>query len=126
MAKIPVEQDHSGSSMILCIPFDINNIYAFFCARYGSMTYNDLMNMGYEEFIAKINSIPKSEPLFDILKSRSIDLSKIKDKEEKKYWQDLKEVNRIPDIYKTNQEIKKEIINITRHNGGIRNGNKFK
>lgn len=116
---------HSGST-ILCIPYDIEQIYAFMCSRYGNITYKDLINMGYEEFVAKINSIPKSEPLFDIIKSRSIDLNSIKDKNEKKYWQELKQVNKIPDIYITNEEIKREIRKQTmKQNGGIRNANRF-
>lgn len=122
----PASKNKSNSEMILCIPYDIENIYAFMCSRYGNITYKDLMNMGYEEFKAKINSIPKNEPLFDIFKSRSIDLNSIKDKEQKKYWQELKRVNRIPDIYKTIEEIHKEIKTQTmKQNGGIKNANRF-
>lgn len=96
------------------------------CARYKDTTYKDLMNMGIDDFYSKINSIPKNEPLYEIIKSRVIDLSKIKDKEEKKYWQELKRVNRIPDIYKTIEEIHKEIkMQTMKQNGGIRNANKF-
>lgn len=61
--------------------------------------------MGYEEFSFKLNSIPKDEPLYEIIKSRVIELSKIKDKDEKKYWQELKRANKIPDIYKTDNMI---------------------
>lgn len=80
------------------------------------------MNMGYEEFTAKLSSIPEYEPLFKIFKSRIIDPSKIKDKEERKYWNELKRVNKIPDIYKTIDEIHIELKNQTRKNGGIKNG----
>ena len=95
--------------MVICLPYDLLNIYAFFCSRYGNMTYNDLLNMGYEEFTAKLNSIPKSEPLYEIIKSRAIKIESIKDKEEKKYWQELKRINRIPDIYKSNEMIYKDL-----------------
>ena len=61
--------------------------------------------MGWEEFSFKLNSIPKDEPLYEIIKSRVIELSKIKDKDEKKYWQELKRANRIPDIYKSDNMI---------------------
>lgn len=61
--------------------------------------------MGYEEFSFKLNSIPKDEPLYEIIKSRVIELSKIKDKDEKNYWSELKKANRIPDIYKTDNMI---------------------
>lgn len=114
-----------SSEISICIPYDINNIYAFFCSRYGDIKYNDLINMGYEEFIAKLNNIPENEPLYKIIKSRVIDLNKIKDKEERKYWMELKNVNKIPDIYKSNKELNQEIRNITRKNGGIINGNRF-
>lgn len=110
--------------MVICIPYDIEQIYSFFNARYGNITYKELLNMGYEEFVAKLNSIPKSEPLFDILKSRTIELKKIKDKEERKYWQELKRVNKIPDIYKSNEEINKELRSQVK-NGGINNGKRF-
>ena len=91
--------------MLVCLPHDILDIYAFFCSRYGNITYNDLLEMGYEEFSAKLSSIPNTEPLYEIIKSRAINLSEVKDKEEKKYWRKMKEANRIPDIYKSNQEI---------------------
>lgn len=129
MAKIPVENsdDKPSGKMTICIPYDINNIYAFFCSRYGVQKYDDLINMGYEEFIAKINSIPKDEPLYDIIKSRVIDVSKIKDKEERKYWQDLKQINAIPDIYMSIEDINKDIINkVKGNNGGILNGKRIK
>lgn len=61
--------------------------------------------MGWEEFSFKLNSIPKDEPLYEIIKSRVIEISKIKDKDEKKYWQELKRANRIPDIYKSDNMI---------------------
>jgi hypothetical protein len=73
------------------------------------MKYKELLEMGYEEFTAKLNSIPKNEPLYDIIKSRVIKLSSIKDKSEKKYWQELKKANRIPDIYKSNEMIYSEL-----------------
>ena len=57
------------------------------------------MKLGYLEFSMKLASIPEDEPLFKIIKSRVIDLGQIKDKEEKKYWRELKRINAIPDIY---------------------------
>ena len=95
--------------MIICLPYDFLQIYAFMCSRYGNISYKDLLDMGYEEFSAKLNSIPESEPLFTILKSRTIKISSIKDKEEKKYWQELKRVNKIPDIYKSNEMLNSEL-----------------
>lgn len=53
----------------------------------------------------KFSSIPENEPLYKILKSRSINLSKIKDKNEKKYWSELKRINAIPSEYLSVDEI---------------------
>ena len=64
----------------------------------------------------KLGSIPESEPLFKIIKSRLIDLGKIKDKDERKYWQDLKRVNAIPEIYLSNGEIKSRLNDYINHN----------
>ena len=38
-----------------------------------------------------------------------IDLSQIKDKEERKYWRELKKINEIPDIYKPLEELDKNM-----------------
>ena len=56
-----------------------------------------------------MNSIPESEPLYKILKSRAINPGKIKDKEERKYWQELKRINEIPQIYLPIEEIDKRL-----------------
>ena len=78
------------------------------------------MNMGYEEFSKKLKSIPESEPLFTIIKSRSINISKIKDKEERKYWRELKRINAIPDIYISNEELDQRLRDNLRNNvGGV-------
>lgn len=80
-------------------------MYDFYCARYENISYKEFMNLGIKELMMKIESIPESEPLYTIIKSRVVDLGKIKDKEERKRWRELKEINRIPDIYKPNNEL---------------------
>ena len=54
----------------------------------------------------KLSSIPESEPLYTIMKSRAINLGKIKDKNERKYWETLKRENRIPYAFYHKTEIK--------------------
>ena len=70
------------------------------------MSLEEFLKLGYEEFSIKLRSIPESEPLHTIIKSRTIDLSKIKDKEERKYWRELKRINAIPDEYKSVEELR--------------------
>lgn len=89
----------SKTSFSFAYPGDLDQAYAFYCARYENITYKEFLDLGITDFMRKFASIPESEPLFTILKSRTINLNKIKDKEEKKYWSELKRVNRIPDEY---------------------------
>lgn len=97
-------------------------IYPFFCRNYGNIKYNELMQMGYDEFSMKLNSIPENDPLFTIFKSRAITLGKIKDKDERKYWRELKKENAIPDIYKSDEEIQTQLQLSLKDIGGIKNG----
>lgn len=57
----------------------------------------------------KLSSIPESEPLFTIVKSRVVNIDQIKDKEERKYWRNLKRINRIPDIYLPSEVVIEEL-----------------
>lgn len=67
----------------------------------------------------KLNSIPESEPLYKIIQSRTIDISKIKDKEERKYWREQKRINKIPEIYLSNREIQDGLKESLGNVGGI-------
>lgn len=95
-------------------------MYDFYCARYKDIKYEEFLKMGYEEFSIKLKSIPKEEPLYEIIKSRTINVGKIKDKEERKYWRELKRINAIPDIYISNEELDKRMKDNLKNNfGGI-------
>lgn len=80
------------------------------------------MKLGISEVRRKMASIPESEPLYTIIKSRTINTAKIKDKSERKYWEEMKRINRIPDIYISNQELE---VNLKKKLGEQKNGNKF-
>lgn len=96
---------------IFCFAYqeDLDSAYAFYCARYENISYEDFLNLGLFEFKKKLSSIPKDEPLYEIIKSRVIKLSKIKNKEERNYWKELKRINEIPKIYLSNKEIDESI-----------------
>lgn len=79
------------------------------------------MNLGITDVKRKLKSIPESEPLYTIIKSRTINTGSIKDKEERKYWENLKRINKIPDIYISNSELDYEM----KKKMGDLNGNKF-
>lgn len=111
MGDSDFENHTRQSEMVICFgyPSDLEQMYSFYCARYENIKYNEFLKLGIEEFSMKLNSIPKDEPLYEIIKSRTINIGKIKDKEERKYWRELKKINRIPDIYKSNEEIEQQM-----------------
>ena len=73
------------------------------------------MKLGLFEFKKKLSSIPKDEPLYEIIKSRTINIGKIKNKDEKNYWKELKRVNEIPQIYLTTKEIDSMLSEFTKN-----------
>lgn len=73
------------------------------------------MKLGLFEFKKKLSSIPKDEPLYEIIKSRTINIGKIKNKDEKDYWKELKRVNEIPQIYLTTKEIDSMLSEFTKN-----------
>jgi hypothetical protein len=73
------------------------------------------LKLGLFEFKKKLSSIPKDEPLYEIIKSRTINIGKIKNKEEKDYWKELKRVNEIPQIYLTTKEIDSMLSEFTKN-----------
>jgi hypothetical protein len=93
---------------------DLNNAYAFYCARYENITFQEFLNLGQSDFLRKFTSIPESEPLYTIIKSRIINLDQIKDKQDKKYWSELKRVNAIPQEYLGLDERMNELMKFTK------------
>lgn len=69
----------------------------------------------------KVGSIPESEPLYKIVQSRVININSIKDKEERKYWRNLKRINRIPNEYLSIDEINDNLKEALKENSNDRN-----
>ena len=111
MANAKNNYRKGSNKTIFCFAYqeDLDQAYAFYCSRYQDLTWEEFLQKGFLEFKKKLGSIPKSEPLYDIIKSRTIDLSKIKDKEERKYWREMKKVNEIPQIFIPTQEVYQEL-----------------
>lgn len=107
--KLEIEKEQRKSKDVqFCFAYwkDLNEAYAFYCARYENISFEKFLSLPLSEFNRKISSVPENEPLYKIMKSRAINLNKIKDKEEKKYWSELKKENRIPYAYYNKDDIK--------------------
>lgn len=125
MGIYPVNQAQNKSKeTIICFAYDkdLIQIYDFYCARYQNITYKEFLDLGITDIQRKLQSIPENEPLFEIIKSRVINIGKIKDKNERNHWRSLKEANKIPDIYIPNQELD---TNLNKKLGGIKDGKRF-
>lgn len=83
------------------------------------MSMDEFLKLGLTDFLRKLRSIPEQEPLYKIIQSRIIDIGKIKDKEERKYWRNLKRINRIPDIYLSNEELDNNLKSMVKNIGGL-------
>ena len=117
--NFPVEKKSSNKKFFsFAYPSDLNQAYAFYCARYENISFKEFLNIGITEFSRKF-TIPEDEPLYKIIKSRTISLGKIKDKNERKYWQELKRINAIPYEYLSNEELQIELTNFTKEKKGI-------
>ena len=101
-----VEKDHKQKGLQFCFAYykDLDEAYAFYCARYKNISYDEFLELPLSEFNRKISSVPESEPLYTIMKSRAINTNTIKDKGEKKYWEALKRENKIPYAYYNNND----------------------
>ena len=99
-------------------PRDLDEAYAFYCSRYKDMSMKEFLNLGITEFMRKF-SIPETEPLYKIIKSRTIDIGTIKDKNERKYWKELKRINAIPEEYLSTEEVMLDLTKFTKENKGI-------
>ena len=114
MGNLPVKKNKP--TFCFGYPNDLDHAYAFYCARYENITFKEFLKLGLTDFLKKFQSIPESEPLFTIIKSRTIDLGTIKDKNEKKYWTRLKKINEIPSEYLSVEEIISDLSNFTKEN----------
>lgn len=101
-AKIRQEIEQSQrSSICFCYAYykDLDEAYAFYCARYRDISFKEFLELPLSEFNKKLASIPETEPLYKIMKSRAIKPNTIKDKNERKYWENMKRINKIPYAY---------------------------
>ena len=97
----------TSNKTIFCFAYqeDLDQAYAFYCSRYENISYKEFMQLGLFEFKKKLGSVPKTEHLYDIIKSRTINIASIKDKEERKYWRELRRINQIHQIFIPTKEV---------------------
>lgn len=95
-AQGEAEDEGASKSPIYSFEHDQEHIYAAFLAQYGI----DLqaVKLHWWQFKALFKSLNDTNQIVKIMEYRSVDLSKIKDKEQKSFYQKMKMLYRIPDL----------------------------
>lgn len=82
-------------TQIYSFDYDDDYIYAAFMDQYG-IDLQDIEYLHWWKFKAMFKSLKEDNEIVKIMGYRSMDLSKIKDKEQKSYYKKMKELYKIP------------------------------
>ena len=89
------------STQIYSFDFDDDYIYSAFLDQYG-IDLQDVENLHWWKFKALFKSLREENEIVKIMGYRSMDLSKIKDKEQKEHYKKMK------DLYKIQSQVSKD------------------
>lgn len=89
--------NNSFSRGIYSFEFDSEYIFSAFLDQYG-IDLNSIEYLHWWKFKAMFKSLKEDNQIVKIMGYRAIDLSKIKDKDEKKRYKELKKVYALPDM----------------------------
>lgn len=106
-----------NSAQLYSYEFDDKYIYSAFLAQYN-IDLQDIEALHWWKYKAMFESLNESNEIVKIMGYRGIDLSKIKDKEQKARYKELKERYRLP-VCKDEKEKLNEIENILLNGGDL-------
>ena len=105
------------STQIYSFEYDDDYIYAAFMDQYN-IDLQDIDYLHWWKFKALFKALKEDNEIVKIMRYRSMDLSKIKDKEEKNYYRKMQELYKIP-INKDEKDKLEEINNILLNGGDV-------
>lgn len=102
------DQKQKSRSRIYHYEYDADYIYSAFWAQYGI----DLQcaNLHWWQFKALFKGLDETNMIVKIMGYRSMDLSQIKDKEQKRFYRKMKRLYRLPDM-RTEQQREQDMVN---------------
>ncbi|EPY2279512.1 bacteriophage Gp15 family protein [Clostridium sporogenes] len=106
-----------GVTQIYSFEYDDDYIYSAFLDQYG-VDLQDIEYLHWWKFKAMFKALKEDNEIVKIMGYRSMDLSKIKDKEEKNYYRKMQELYKIP-IAKDEKDKLEEINNILLNGGDV-------
>lgn len=104
-SKTGRKERNNNTKQIYSYEFDDEMIYSAFMYQY-KIDINSIEYLHWWKFKAMFEGLNKDNKIVEIMGYRAMDLSKIKDKEEKKRYKKLKEIYKLPDM--RTQEQKEE------------------
>ncbi|NEZ80389.1 hypothetical protein EXM60_14680 [Clostridium botulinum] len=108
-----------GVTQIYSFEYDDDYIYSAFLDQYG-IDLQDIEYLHWWKFKAMFKALKEDNEIVKIMGYRSMDLSKIKDKEEKAYYRKMKELYKIPiNINKNEKERLNQIEKILSNGGDL-------
>lgn len=106
-----------SATQIYSFEYDDDYIYSAFLDQYG-VDLQDIEYLHWWKFKAMFKSLREDNEIVKIMSYRAIDLSKIKDKEQRTHYKNMKELYKIP-ISKDEKEKLNEIEEILLNGGNI-------
>lgn len=106
-----------SSSQIYSFEYDDDYIYSAFLDQYN-VDLQDIEHLHWWKFKAMFKALKEDNEVVKIMGYRAIDLSKIKDKEQKAYYKKMKELYKIPSILSKDEKEKLSEIEEVLLNGG--------
>lgn len=89
--------------------YDDSYIYSAFLSQYG-IDLQDINDLHWWKFKSMFESLKEDNKICEIMKYRAIDLSKIKDKEEKAFYKNMKQLYKLPEYVDKEQKEKEDEI----------------
>ena len=118
--KDEVKNNNKGtgkSTNVYSFNFDDDYIYSAFLDQYG-VDLQDIEYLHWWKFKAMFKSLKEDNELVKIMGYRAMDVNKIKDKEQKEYYKNMKELYKIPSNISKNEKEKLSEIEEILLNGG--------
>ena len=100
------KEGEKSRNQIYSFEHDANLIYSAFLSQYG-IDLNEIIYLHWWKFKSLFEGLNEENKICKYMEYRSIDLSKIKDKEQKKHYKRLKQLCALPDE-RTEEEKEKD------------------
>lgn len=108
----------SSNEILYDFEYDDEYIYSAFLKEYN-IDLQDIEYLHWWKFKALFNSLSKNNKIVEIMGYRAVNLADIKDKEQKKYYKEMKKLYSIPKKHEITQ-LEKDLNQVLLHGGDLK------